>query len=313
MSRRREVDLATTLGPVALPNPVIAASGTFGRGVEFAAVCPPEALGAVTVKSLAPFAWDGNPPLRTTEAPGGGMLNSVGLTGPGIDAWLRDDLPALRAAGARVIVSLWGRTVDDYAEGARRIATHADDIVAVEINLSCPNLDGGRHMFATDAVATAEVVAAVAAAAGATPVFAKLTAAVTDITTIARSALDAGATGLTLVNTLLGLAVDAEQRRPVLGAGGGGLSGPPIKPVALRAVWECARAFPGTPIIGTGGITTGRDAAEFLIAGASAIGVGTASFAEPRACLRIRDELVRFCRRHAVARSCDLVGTLEGP
>jgi dihydroorotate dehydrogenase (NAD+) catalytic subunit len=310
--RTAGVDTTTRLGPLVLANPVIAASGTFGHGAELARLCPPAALGAVTVKSLAPFAWAGNPPLRTTEAPGGGMLNSVGLTGPGVAAWIADELPALRATGATVIASLWGRTVGDYAEGARLLGAAGDAVAAVEVNLSCPNLDGGKHMFAVDPDATAAVIAAVAQATD-RPVFAKLTAAVTDIVVPARAAIDAGATGLTLVNTLLGLAIDAETRRPVLGAGGGGLSGPPIKPVALRAVSEVARALPGTPIIGTGGVTSGRDAVEMLLAGATAVGVGTATFAEPRATLRIVGELADWCARHRVATTAELTGGLQLP
>jgi dihydroorotate dehydrogenase (NAD+) catalytic subunit len=307
---RSAVDTTTRLGPIELPNPIVAASGTFGHGAEFARLCPPDQLGAVTVKSLAPFAWEGNPPLRTTEAPGGGMLNSVGLTGPGIADWIRADLPALRAAGARVIVSLWGHTVDDYANGAALLAPAMDHVTAIELNLSCPNLDGGRHMFAADADASSTVVRAVCAVVE-RPVFAKLTAAVPDLVEIARQAREAGAAGLTLINTLPGLAIDADDRCPRLGAGGGGLSGPPIKPVALRAVADVARALPGVPIIGTGGVTTGTDAVEMLLAGATAVGVGTATFAEPRATLRIRDELVRWCTRRRVTSTAELIGGLE--
>lgn len=308
--RGRAFDATTWLGPLRLPNPIVAASGTFGHGGEFVSLCPPGRLGAVTVKSLAVFACEGNPPLRTTEAPGGGMLNSVGLAGPGVATWIRDDLPALEASGARIIVSIWGRSADDYAAAASALLAVADRVVAIEINLSCPNLDGGRHMFALDADATAAVVRAVVAA-NPLPVFAKLTAVVSDLTAIARAAIDAGATGLTLINTLPGLAIDADRRRTALGAGGGGLSGAPIKPVALRAVWECARAFPSVPIIGTGGVGHGRDAAEMLLAGATAVGVGTATFADPRAPARVLDEFERWCRRHRVRASGELTGGLE--
>jgi dihydroorotate dehydrogenase (NAD+) catalytic subunit len=309
----RAVDLTTRVGPLTLPNPVIAASGTFGHGAELAALCDPRGLGAVTVKSIAAFPWPGNSGLRVTEAPGGGMLNSVGLAGPGIDAWIADDLPALAAGGARIIVSIWGRTVEEYAAAAaplRALAAHSA-VVAVEVNLSCPNLEDRRRVFAhATATTTAALLAVRDALAGAFPVFAKLSPNVTDVREIAGAALEAGADGLTLVNTVMGLVVDAATRRPKLGAGGGGLSGPPIRPVALRCVHEVCAEYPGTAIIGTGGISTGEHAAEMLLAGASAVGVGTATFAEPRAALRIVQELEHWCARHGVTHVSDLVGRM---
>jgi dihydroorotate dehydrogenase (NAD+) catalytic subunit len=287
------VDLSVGLASAILPNPIVAASGTYGHGAELAAVCPPDRLGAVTVKSLAPFAWEGNPALRATGAAGGGMLNSVGLAGPGVERWKDDDLPALRASGARVIASLWGREVDDYAKGAAALADVADQLIALELNLSCPNVH--HVMFAQSEMLTREIVRTVRDSYTGGPVFAKLTAGVTDIVAIARAAIDAGANGLTLINTLPAFAIDVATRRPVLGAGNGGLSGPPLKHVALRAVHDVAIAMPGIPIIGTGGVTTGVDAVELLLAGASAVGVGTATFREPRAMLRIITELEQWC------------------
>ncbi|MDQ1519805.1 MAG: dihydroorotate dehydrogenase catalytic subunit [Actinomycetota bacterium] len=306
------VDLGVDLGPVHLPNPIVTASGTFGHGDELGALCDPAQLGAVTVKSLAAFAWPGNPPLRVTDAAGGGMCNSIGLAGPGVEAWITSDLPALEARHARVIASVWGRTVDDYAAAAAPLKRVADRLVAVEVNLSCPNVEERSAVFAhAPQPTTAAIGAVVDALGGALPVFAKLSPNVTDLCEIARAALDAGATGLTLINTVMALVIDVETRRPKLGAGGGGLSGPPIKPIALRAVWDVSRAFPGTPIIGTGGVSSGADAAEMLLAGASAVGVGTATFADPRAPLRILDELRIWCARHSVANVKDLVGVLE--
>ena len=320
-SRRRvsAVDLTARVGPLTLPNPVVAASGTFGHGAELAALCDPAGLGAVTVKSLAAYAWPGNRGLRVTEAPGGGMLNSVGLAGPGIEAWIADDLPALLARNARIIVSIWGRTVEEYAAAAAPLrgivaqsATGAGQVLAVEVNLSCPNLEDRRQIFAhAPATTTAALLAVRGALAGAFPVFAKLSPNVTDIREIAGAALEAGADALTLVNTVLGLVVDAEHRRPMLGAGGGGLSGPPIRPVALRAVHDISTSFPGTPIIGTGGVSTGEHAVEMLLAGASAVGVGTATFAEPRATERIVYELEQWCATHGVSRVTDLVAELD--
>lgn len=313
MARRRRspVDLTVDVGPVRLPNPIVAASGTFGHGAEVASLSDPRDIGAVTTKSVAVFASEGNPPLRVTDA-AGGMLNSVGLPGPGVEAWIEEDLPALEARGARVIASIWGRTVADYEGAARALKDVADRVIAIEVNLSCPNVEARADVFAHAPESTRNAThAVVAALGGSVPVFAKLSPNVTDIVAIAGAAVDAGATGLTLVNTVMGLAIDASARAPRLGAGGGGLSGAPIKPVALRAVWEVSRAYPEVPIIGTGGVASGEDAAEMMLAGASAVGVGTATFADPRATRRIADELSRWCARNGVSRVRDLTGAMK--
>jgi dihydroorotate dehydrogenase (NAD+) catalytic subunit len=303
------VDLAVDLGPVRLPNPVVAASGTFGHGAEVAELCDPRGLGAVTVKSVAAFPWAGNPPLRVTEAADGGMLNSVGLPGPGVDAWIERDLPALERLGARVVASIWGRSVEEYAAAARPLKAVGHRLLALEVNLSCPNVEARNDVFAHSADATRGAVAAVVDAVGdATPTFAKLSPNVTDIVAIARAALDAGSTGLTLVNSVMGLAIDARARSLRLGAGAGGYTGAPIKPIALRAVWDVSREFPRAPIIGTGGVTTGVDAIEMLLAGATAVGVGTATFVEPRATLRIVDEMRAWCAANGVTDVRSVIG-----
>jgi dihydroorotate dehydrogenase (NAD+) catalytic subunit len=309
---RTEVDLAVSVGPLSLANPIVAASGTFGHGDEVARLCDPRELGAVTVKSLAAFDWAGNPPLRVTEGPGGGMVNSIGLAGPGVDAWIANDLPRLTELGATVIASVWGRTVEEYAAAAAPLKRVADRLAAVEVNLSCPNVEARHAVFAHACEPTNTAVRAVVdALGGALPVFAKLSPNVADLVPIASAALDGGATGLTLINTVMAMVIDVETRRPKLGGGGGGLSGPPVKPVALRAVRDVAQALPGTPIIGTGGVSSGTDAIEMLLAGASAVGVGTATFADPRAMLRIVDELRSWCAAHGVAEVRNLVGALE--
>jgi dihydroorotate dehydrogenase (NAD+) catalytic subunit len=306
------VDTTVRLGPVELPNPIVAASGTFGHGDELARVTDAAALGAVTTKSLAPYAWPGNeaPRLYPTTA---GMLNSVGLQGPGVEHWVEHELPGLRARGARVIASIWGRTVDDYAVATKMLDPAHNDLIAVEVNVSCPNLEDRARMFAHSVDATSAVTRTVIEHARGLPVLVKLSPNVTDVREIAGAAVDAGATGLTLVNTVLGLVVDAELRRPMLGAGGGGLSGPAIKPIALRVVADVARELPSVPIIGTGGVVTGLDAVEMLLAGASAVGVGTATFRDPRAAVHVHDELVAWCASHGVERVGDLTGRLTWP
>lgn len=307
MIRRRPagaVDLRTVVGSVRLDAPVLTASGTAGHGTELAPYVDLARLGAVVVKSLAPYPWPGNPAPRV-HAVTAGMLNSVGLQGPGLPAWLEGELPALLATGARVVASIWGRTVDDYAEAAALLAAAPPGVVAVEVNLSCPNLHG-KGMFAQSADATREVLAVTAAARR--PRWAKLTAVVADLPEIAAAAADGGAEAVTLVNTLLGMAIDVETRRPVLGAGGGGLSGPAIHPVAVRAVHDVHRALPDLPIVGVGGVADATTAVELLLAGASAVQVGTATFADPRAPARVLDGVVRWCRRHGVQRVAELVG-----
>jgi dihydroorotate dehydrogenase (NAD+) catalytic subunit len=298
------------LGSLELCNPIVAASGTYGHGDEVARLGDPSMIGAVTVKSLSVEPWAGNPAPRVHETDAG-MLNSIGLSNPGVDAWIRDELPALRATGAQVIASIWGRTVDEFGRAAHALAPARADLVALEVNVSCPNLEDRARMFAHSSDATADAVRATVAAAEGLPVFAKLSPNVTDIREIAAAALDAGAAGLTLVNTVMGLAIDPETRRPRLGAGGGGLSGPAIRPVAVRAVHEVTTARPGTPVIGTGGVTSAAHAVEMLLAGAAAVGVGTATFRDPRAPQHIAAELERWCARHEVARVADLIGGLK--
>ena len=290
-----------------LPNPVMTASGTAGHGAELARYLDLGGLGAVVVKSLSAEPWAGNPAPRVTEVDAG-MLNSVGLQNPGVEAWLEDELPALVGTGARIVASIWGFSVEAYAKAATALAAAPAEVVAVEVNLSCPNVHGGdrRAVFAHSPSLTAEAVEATAGCRR--PRWAKLSPNVTDITEIAGAALGAGADALTLVNTVMGLAIDPETRRPRLGAGGGGLSGPAIRPVAVRAVFDVCSAFPSAPVVGVGGVAAGEHAVELLLAGAAAVQVGTATFADPRAAGRILVELERWCRRHHVSRVSDLVG-----
>jgi dihydroorotate dehydrogenase (NAD+) catalytic subunit len=288
--------LATQVGSVHLPNPVMTASGTSGHGAELAEYGELRTLGAVVVKSLAAEPWPGNPAPRVHEV-GAGMLNSVGLQGPGVAAWATTDLRALHASGARVVVSIWGRTYDEYARAAELVAEaaatpHGACIVALEVNVSCPNVEDRSRMFAHSAEATRR---ALAAADNGLPRWAKLSPNVPDVVEIASGALEGGADGLTLVNTLLGLALDTDSGQPVLGAGGGGLSGAAVHPVAVRAVWECRDAFPEVAIVGVGGVSSGRDAAELLLAGADAVQVGTATFRDPKSPWKVLRQLARWC------------------
>jgi dihydroorotate dehydrogenase (NAD+) catalytic subunit len=304
------VDLTSTVGSVTLPNPVMTASGTAGHGAELAPYLDLSALGAVVVKSLHAEPWPGNPPLRVHET-AAGMINSVGLQGPGVAGWLEDDLPALAATGALVVASIWGRTVEEYGKAAALLAGAPPAVVAVEVNLSCPNSEAGRDLFAHDTAATAEAVDAASAARR--PLWAKLSPNTSELVAVAASARDAGADAVTLVNTVMGMAIDPDTRRFRLGAGsrGGGLSGPAIHPVAVRAVFDVASALPGLPIVGVGGVASGADAAELILAGASAVQVGTATFADPRAPARVRDELAAWAARQGVARLADLVGAVR--
>jgi dihydroorotate dehydrogenase (NAD+) catalytic subunit len=268
------------VGSVELKNPVMTASGTAGSGTELAAYLDLAALGAVVVKSLAAYEWAGNPAPRLHPT-AQGMLNAVGLQGPGLPHWLDHVLPGLLRTGATVVASIWGRSVDDYARAAELLAAAPPEVVAVEVNLSCPNLEGRHAIFAHDAELSAQVLAATAAAGR--PCWAKLSANTDRICEVAGAVAEAGAEAVTCINTLLGLAYDPATRAPALGAGGGGLSGPAIHPVAVRAVHDVPAAHPALPIIGVGGVTTAWDATELLLAGATAVQVGTATFADPRA------------------------------
>jgi len=300
-------DLATNVGAVALRSPILTAAGTSGYGDELAGYGDLRALGAIVVKSLAAFAWEGNAAPRVA-ASGEHMVNSVGLAGPGVTAWREGYLPALERRGCAVVASIWGRTVEEFAHAAE--AMRGAGVVAMEVNASCPNLESRSTIFAHSALATAEIVRASKVAG--MPLWIKLSPNTPELVEIASAALDAGADALVLVNTVLGMAIDIEQRRPSLGNGGGGVSGPGILPVALRCVYECRVAFPDTPIVGVGGVNSGEDAVAMMMAGANAVQVGTASFANPRAAWMVQRGLERWMRRHDVTNVSEMVGAVHG-
>jgi dihydroorotate dehydrogenase (NAD+) catalytic subunit len=285
------------------------ASGTSGHGAELAPYVELGSLGAVVVKSLSAEPYPGNPAPRV-HGTTAGMLNSVGLQGPGVESWLERDLPPLLETGASVVASIWGQRVDDFAKAATMLAQAPPEVMAIEVNVSCPNLEDRRRMFAHSPTATAEAVSA--SAAGGRPRWVKLSPNVADLCEIAGAALDAGAESLTLVNTVLGLAIDPETRAPRLGAGGGGLSGPAIHPIAVRAVHDCRVAFPAASIVGVGGVTRGTDAIELVLAGAAAVQVGTATFANPRAPARVLAEVASWCQGHQVTHLAELIGAAHG-
>jgi len=307
VSAAPKVDTRVSIGSVGLPNPVLAASGTFGYGTEYAGLVDLAAIGALCVKGLSLRPAPGKPAPRLVETPGG-VLNAIGLQNIGVDAFLRERLPALRTAGARVVANFWGDSPEEFAEVAARL-DGAPGIVALELNASSPNRPEWGGILATDPVALADIVARVRARVRA-PLWVKLSPNVGDVTVVGRAAAEAGADALCAINTLRGTAIDLETRRPRLASGSGGLSGPAIKPVALHMVRQLAGAV-AIPVIGIGGITTGEDALEFLCCGARAVQVGTATLYDPRAPLRVAEEVAGWCARHGVRAVADVIGTLS--
>ena len=301
------VDMSVDLGKLTLRNPVMTASGTFASGAEYSEFVDISRLGALVTKGVSLEPWEGNPSPRIAETPAG-MLNSIGLQNPGVDAFIETDLEALAEVDVPVIVNVSGHAADEYAEVITRLEDHgrAD---AYEVNISCPNVDLGGMAFGTACAPASEVVAACRARTD-KMLIVKLSPNVTDVVEIAEAVVEAGADVLSLINTLLGMAVDTDSFEPMLARGVGGLSGPAIRPVAVRMVWQVASAI-DVPVIGMGGIMTAEDAVEFMLVGASAISVGTANFVDPCATERIVDGLVEFCHARGVERVTDLVGALE--
>lgn len=301
------VDLSVTLAGIRLKNPVLAASGTFGYGVEFAGLVDLNRLGGIVVKGLSVEPLDGLPAPRLVETPAG-MLNAVGLQNIGVARFIEEKLPELRRCDTAIIANVFGTTTEEYVAVIEQL-NRAEGVAAYELNVSSPNARRGGMQFGTDPELLREVVTAAKRAAR-RPLIVKLSPNVGDIAQFARIAAESGADALTLINTLLGMAIDLETRRSRLGNPTGGLSGPAIKPVALRMVWQAARAV-SIPLIGVGGISSGTDALEFMVAGARAVEVGTANFVEPSAPLRIVDEISKYCAANKIARVETLVGTLQ--
>ena len=303
-------DLSVKLGPLTLKNPVMTASGTFGYGLEYHRFYDIARLGAVVVKGIRLTPSDGNPMPRTVEVTGG-MLNAIGLQGPGVERFLRDEhyLPGLRKTDATVIVNIWGTSIDEYGEVAARLDAEGRGIAALEINISCPNVKAGGAAFGTDPKLAAEVVRKVRRATR-LPLVTKLSPNVTDITEFARIAEAEGSDAVSLINTLGAAAIDIEKRAFVLANRFGGLSGPAVKPVALKMVWQTAQAVK-IPIIGMGGIMSGADAVEFLLAGASAVAVGTANFVDPETPLEVIRFLGEYLDRHGFSKVTEIIGKVR--
>jgi dihydroorotate dehydrogenase (NAD+) catalytic subunit len=303
------IDLKVRVGGLTLKNPVITASGTFASGREFADFVDLSRLGAIVTKGVSSEPWPGNVSPRIAET-ASGMLNSIGLQNPGVVAFAQRDLAwlAQNAPSTPVIVNVSGHSVEDYVRVIERLEAEPR-VDAYEVNISCPNLDAGGMAFGTNCTSASHVTRACRAATARTLIV-KLSPNVTDIGEIARSVEAEGADAVSLINTLLGMAIDAENRRPKLARVVGGLSGPAIKPVALRMVWQVASAV-GVPIIGMGGVADATDAVEFLLAGATAVAVGTANFVDPSATIRVVDGLGEYCHRHRVSAVGELIGALE--
>ena len=307
-----DIDMTTRLGSVTFPNPVFTASGCAAAGQELDQFFDVSLLGGVVTKSIMLSPRSGRPTPRMAETPSG-MLNSIGLQGPGIDAFLDKDLAWLASRGVRTVVSIAGGSVEDYAKLTAKLRGRAG-LAMIEVNISCPNVEDRGQVFACDPRAAASVVQAVKRAAPTgVPVFAKLSPDVTDIAEIARACVDSGADGLSVINTLLGMVIDTDTMRPALGGVTGGLSGPAIRPVAVRCVWQIRQALPDIPILGMGGIRTGLDALEFVLAGANAVSVGTTVFGDPRAPIRVLDELARALSERGFERFEDAIGLAHQP
>ena len=301
------MDLSVRIGSLTLPNPLIAASGCFGYGVEYEQVVDLSMLGGVAVKGLFLAEREGHPPPRVVETPSG-MINAIGLQGIGVHRFVREKLPRLRALGARTIVNICGSTIEEYVE-VTRVLSQADGVAAIELNISCPNIKEGGIQFGCSLIGTYDVVSAVRKVTH-LPVIPKLTPNVTDVASFARAAEEAGADAVSLVNTFLAMAIDVETRRPTISNVMGGLSGPAIRPIAVRMVWECFQLVK-IPIIGMGGITDARDALEFILAGATAVQIGTANFVDPFLWTKVLDGLRDYLTRHGVSRVSDLVGAFD--
>jgi dihydroorotate dehydrogenase (NAD+) catalytic subunit len=300
-------DLSVKIGSLTLTNPVIAASGCFGYGVEYAGIVELASLGGIAVKGLFLGEREGHPAPRIVETPAG-MVNAIGLQGIGVRRFVDEKLPELRAHGATVFVNVCGTTLDEYVE-VSRILADADGVAAIELNISCPNIKEGGIQFGCSLTGTFDVVSAVRKVTT-LPIIPKLTPNVTDVASFARAAEEAGADAVSLVNTFLAMVIDVETRRPKISNIVGGLSGPAIRPIAVRMVYECRLAV-RIPVIGMGGIADASDALEFIIAGASAVQVGTANFVEPLIWPKILDGIREYMQRHDIERIADLVGTLD--
>jgi dihydroorotate dehydrogenase (NAD+) catalytic subunit len=305
----RDVDLTAHIGRIVLQNPVLAASGTFGFGPEYRAHVDMRRLGGIAVKGVAVDSWSGNPPPRVWETPSG-LLNSIGLQNPGVRAFIRDDLPFLRELGTVLVVNVIGHTVDEYRRVSECLARESG-IAALEVNISCPNIKEGGMQFGHDPDRAFEVVRAVVETAG-RPVWVKLSPNTDRVLEVGQAAQSAGAAALTAINTLLGMAIDLDRRRPALGGGSGGLSGPAIRPVGVRVVYEVSRRIP-LPVVGMGGIETARDALEYFMAGASAVMVGTATFGRPDAMTRVIDDLPEILRQYGFGSVAEAVGAAHPP